>query len=261
MNTTVHINPTVKRLLTYPCKADGGTILLLRAQVEMRCDKPQPTKNNRAAAGHSGAGISAYDELQSVHQLPRKPCHYVFALASPDACQTQHSGSGVRDAVELPPIMPLAPLNETGAFGQKLVQADPQQKRPERDPAKVAAQRRAAEEAHRASMEEARKQQLLDMQMQRQLEQLQKQRAQRLLEKATTSRELGNKMEPLQAPTASKLQAVAVGKSKDINGEEAKGKETRHDMSQLSHGVLSGFGSPSATPEGVLPHGNGDREL
>ena len=221
----------------------------------MRCDMPPPAKKKRA--GHVGAGMSAYDELQSVHQLPHEPCHYVFALASPDACRTHRmgaSGSEAKDVAEIPRAMPLAPWNDTGAFGHDRVQTDPQERRPERDPAKVAAQRRAAEEAHRSSMEEARKQQLLDMQMQRQLEQLQKQRARGLPEKETASSKLADHVEPMQAPTASKV-------FNTINGEEVRSKETRDDVPQLSHGVLSGFGSPPATPDGVPPRSTDDREL
>lgn len=186
---------------------------------------------------------TAYDELQSVHQLPHKPCHYVFALASPDACNTHRanvSGSGLDDATEPSPAIPRSPIDDqVETFGR--VQMASQEIQSQPDPAKVAAQRRAAEDAHRASMEEARKQKLLDIQMQRQLEQLQKQGAERLLRKEATTSGL-------------KITTAASALSNSRNSEE--------DLPQLSHGVLSGFGSPPATPEeGLPPQANEDREL
>jgi hypothetical protein len=213
----------------------------------MRCDLASRTKQKPQYDIH---GIAAYDELQSVHQLPRKPCHYIFALASPDACKTQHSAAEDK----LPPAMPLPPLDEAETFVPHRVQTDLQEKRPARDPTKVATERRAAEQAHRASMEEARKQRLLDMQMQRQLEQLQKQREQRLGEKGAASRDLDDQAELQQAAAASNLEATATDND---NAQE----EGVHHVPQLSHGKLSGFGSPPSTPEGVTPHGTEDREL
>lgn len=215
----------------------------------MRCDVVSRTKRNPSA------GIAAYDELQSVHRLPRKPCHYIFALASPDACKTQHSASGsvAEDSIELPAAMPLAPLDEDEAFVPRRVQMDPQEKRPARDPTKVATERRAAEHRHRASMEEARKQRLLDLQMQRQLEQLQKQREERLREKGAASRDLENQAQSQPAAAALNLET-----STDNGNTQEEGV---HHVPQLSHGKLSGFGSPPSTPEGVTPHDTDDREL
>lgn len=230
--------------------------LVVHAQVEMRCGLPSRTKTSQVTAG-----VATYDELKSVHQVPQKPCHYIFALATPDACKTHHvkASQSAIEVVNGPTIIPVAPLDTDDAFKDDLLQAATQKRSPVQDPAEVASERRAAEAAHRASMEEARKQRLLDMQMQRQLDQIQKQGAMRQRKAEAAERELVDPAGPMQT-ASSQLEAMSADES-NHNGKKGAEKDPHNEMPQLSHGVLSHFGSPPATPEGVPPQVTEDREL
>ena len=208
----------------------------------MRCDLPSPKRKTDKSS------VPAYDELKSVHQLPRQPCHYIFALASPDACVTYHAtesgkggtggASGDAALLPVPPLDATEPENRIFSPGQTA-------ERPTRSAAEVMAKRRAAEDVHRASMDEDRKQRMLEMQMQRQLEQMQKQKEERLRKRAKEAEE--DQKRASQDDAAAAQHAVAGGSAKPLPGGKDGGKDRPIGD---THGRLSGFGSPAATPEG-----------
>lgn len=227
------------------CTAQPGANL--SAVVELRCATPRPKHGQPAA-------LAPYDELISVHSPEGRPCHYVIALATPDACSTY--GTAAADAASTAGIVvvPLPRLNddeneelEAQAREKALVEAKMAESTAEK-----AATRRAAEDQHRLAMDDQRKQKHLDMQMQQQLAAIQRKKEERLAKRAR------EKLEDEQA--AAKVAAAAAADT--VAAEEAAGAAAAagEGAPALSGGSRS-FGTPAAAPQELSGSLHEDREL